>query len=324
MASLKPFLKTNLPSSRPSSSRSNMSDMQANAHDQLLSPIVDEMHKDTEGVLPGTTYPSYAKSSGVTEPNPSGQYAPKSFPGPEIGGRQTTVTRYEPAQLAASSIVDPLVNLINKAFSQSHSSQNVLPASLDRLQTPEEYLEQIGDDPGTFTYTFTWTDAEGEPIAAASAHRYVAPVVEVDVRYQDLGEGKKGTTFQRKRLPTEAEGTDEQSPKQTEVWELKVMAVDVSLQRHGVASYLMKLVDQEVRRRSMAAGLDDPTSSSSDASSKPEGRKVHVVLTTIKELNEEFYARRGYGKDYETWHEKGFLGSETGFHVVHMSKVLEI
>jgi hypothetical protein len=48
------------------------------------------------------------------------------------------------------------------------------------------------------------------------------------------------------------------------------------------------------------------------------------LLTTIKEVNGKFYTGKGYAEDYEMWYGPGWLGSKSGFTVVHMSKWVEI
>ncbi|KAH9838900.1 hypothetical protein Tdes44962_MAKER01751 [Teratosphaeria destructans] len=114
------------------------------------------------------------------------------------------------------------------------------------------------------------------------------------------GSGKKGTTFVRVQLPDKI-GPD------AEIWELKSLAVDVRLQGRGLAGYLMRSVDEEVLRRFSQA---------------PSGEQLWMVLTTMKEANFEFYRRKGYVSDYENVYAKGYMESETGFTVVHMSRRL--
>ncbi|KAK0288436.1 hypothetical protein LTS16_000754 [Friedmanniomyces endolithicus] len=252
-------------------------------------------HADDQGangvLLPGTTIPGQhspelpAKSS-ITPPH--------SFPGPTIDGRQTTTTLYEPAQLAQSPVIPTLYLLINKAFKHSHNSLGI-PFQGERLQTESEYLKQVGADSGTFVYITSWADS-GEPVATASAHRYCGEEVMAVVE----GGGER-STFYRVRMPKGAGGRGE------EVWELKLMAVEVGFGGKGLAGHLMGLVDREVLQRVGEMGGE---------------RKVWMVITTVTEANGEFYRKRGYVEDYETVHGPGFMGTPKGFRVVHMSKVL--
>ncbi|KAK5123001.1 hypothetical protein LTR85_003567 [Meristemomyces frigidus] len=288
-----------------------------------------DMVMKSDGLLPGTTFPANGTAIQTSDKKSTQHDPPACFDGPVIHGKSTTVTLYEPAQLAKSPAIPALYHVINRAFSESHAGTGVLPASIDRLDSPEQFLQQVGNDPGTFVYIITWTGTD-EPIATVGAHRYVTPVV-----ISDVGSGKQGSTFKRVHLPKaprrEIEGREAwhqrvQSPTTSpadagmETWELKTMAVDTKLQGQGLASYLMKLVDEEVKRRFRATLLAEST----DEQMYAARRQFHMVLTTLKECNETFYARRGYMHDYETAHEPGFLGSPTGFHVLHMSKILEV
>ncbi|KAK5132893.1 hypothetical protein LTR08_008413 [Meristemomyces frigidus] len=277
-------------------------------------------------ILPGTTFPA----NGHEQVSPHAQSPPMSSPGPSVKGRPTTLTLFSPSQLALLPTLPSLVKLINTAFSISHHGSETIPATLDRLPSAEEYIRQLGTDPGTFAYVLAWSDS-GEPLATGGAHRYVSTPWEAS--------GGKASCFQRFRLPARAEGAD--------VWELKLLAVGTGVQGCGVAGWIMGAVDEEVGRRtaearargSFALGADGsavdgssgvsaatgPKDGNGDGVRETEGQQppVYVVLTTIKEIHEGFYARRGYVTDYETSHGPGFLGSPKGFHIVHMSKVLD-
>ncbi|KAK4543297.1 hypothetical protein LTR36_005656 [Oleoguttula mirabilis] len=269
----------------------------------------------SNAILPGTTFPANGLAT-HTKDNSALQDPPLSFDGPVVHGKPTTVTLYEPSQLAGSPAIPSLYHVVNRAFSESHQATGCLPASLNRLDSPEQFMLQVGNDPGTFVYIITWAGTD-QAIATVGAHRYVTPVV-----ISDIGSGKKGTTFQRVHLP-KAPGEVEAG----DAWELKLMVVDPGLQGQGLASYLMTLVDEEAKRRCKDSGLV-----AAETTTKEEGlgagtlqrRLLYMVLTAVKECTELFYTRRGYTPDYETAYEPGFMGSPKGFHVIHMSKVLEV
>ncbi|KAI7497584.1 hypothetical protein KC367_g5759 [Hortaea werneckii] len=294
--------------------------------------------------LPGTTFPT--TTNGDSAQPPAEVEAPLSFPGPTLQGKSTTVTLYNPAQLSSlaksstNNSSSPgqfirLFHMINRSFSQSHAHSSttggkaLIPSHLDRLNSPEEFLAQVGSDEGTFVYIITYDspDRGDVPVATAGAHRYDAPVLETTGEEEggEAGQGRK--VFRRVGLPERAM---EIAAMEVDVhcWELKVMAVDVEAQGQGLASYLMKLVDGEVKKRfgSLIGANSDgkiasPAAAKGDASNVDAGRRrLFMLLTTLKEINEDLYARRGYQKDYETWHAPGTLGSETGFTVVHMSR----
>ena len=250
-------------------------------------------------ILPGTTVP-VKNDSGAANASSSGDSPPLSFSGPEVNGKPTRILLYEPSQLLKSPLIPKLRIMVNRAFSISHADFRTLPAHLDRLQREQDFHDQVGSDPGTFTYIVT-DDESNEVLATASAHRYVAPVYEVSA----VTGGR--SVFGRQKGPG---GKDEsERDEDADMWELKLAAVDPDLQRQGLASYLIRLVEAEVVKRFKASG---------------EHKKLVMLLTSIKEINEVFYGKRGYGFDYETVHEKGFMGSEGGFSIIHMSKVMDV
>lgn len=77
-------------------------------------------------------------------------------------------------------------------------------------------------------------------------------------------------------------------------------------QGHGLARFMMGTVESEIRRRyaeKLAAGEGE------------EGKRLRIVLCTPRELTGEFYLRRGFKEDYETFRGEGYQ-----FHVLHLSK----
>jgi len=133
-------------------------------------------------------------------------------------------------------------------------------------------------------------------VATASGKRYLGAVNIVEP--SELSTRDVANTF--KRFGLVADGT--------EAWELSTMAVDPGLQRQGLAGYLMKLTEDEIKRSFKAThGGHDKM-------------KLLILLTTIKEINEEFYAKRGFTLDYEVVYPIGHLGGETGFTVGHFSR----
>jgi len=223
-----------------------------------------------------------------------------AFDGPQIDGKPTTISLFQPPGLMESSLLPSIQSLLNRSFSAAHTRFNLLPAGVDRLEIPEQFLSELGADPGTFTLIVQFSGSD-DVVATASAHRYIAPVFIVD---QGAVTGRK--VFSRMKPPRGGPA---------EYWELKLMAVDPRLQRQGLAGLLMQLVEDQIKRVYSAsyASLDDSA----------ERPKLYSVLTTMKEVNHAFYVKRGYVDDYETSHGPGELGSETGFSIIHMSKRID-
>lgn len=220
-----------------------------------------------------------------------------SQPGPIVCNKPSTVTLYASRDLEAAGLIPGLHDLINEAFAFSHSRTRSVPADDLRLKSKDQLVRELSG-PGTFTFVVTYTGTN-TVLGVASAKKYKSTPTRQAARIED---------------PKSAFTRTGPSQPNTEGWELSSMAVDPSLQRQGLAGLLMDLVDTEVKRRFILAR---------EESGKPELRLV-MLLTTIKEINGQFYARRGWQADYETFHGPGWHGSEKGFTVVHMSKQVDV
>jgi len=247
--------------------------------------------KDGSKVIPGTTFPPADQGNGQIACKVPQDLSPQ--PGPPVNGQPTTATLYTPTQIAADAgIVIALRTLINQAFSTSHEKYGAMPGTIDRLQSPQQLITELGsDDNATFTYVLT-SSLNGRVLATASGKRWIGKVQTAEPL-----PGNKGAFIRYG-----AESAD------AEQWELSTMAVDPSLQRQGLAAWLMRMVEAEIKRRWDAT------------SSRKEG--LVLLLTTLKEINGEFYAKRGFGVDYEKRFPPGWLQSEKGFGVIHMSRRL--
>ena len=239
-------------------------------------------------ILPGTTFPEKANG---TQIDPASKPTPLSSEGPQVNGRSTTIKLFSPSQLVGSPLLPSLYKVILDAFWISDHPDGAALTNGNRFSYDGQFLDELGNAPGTFCYILYYSGT-AEVIGTASAKRYIGKI----------NEAKDGTTFVR--LGPVAPDV--------EAWELSTMAVDVKLQRQGLASYLMKLVEDEMKRRFLADCSD------------PSSKQLRQMITTIKEKNEPFYLRRGFAKDYEMFYEKGHMGSETGFTVIHMSRPVQV
>ena len=245
---------------------------------------------------------SYNHVTEQAQPASSSGSPQDSFNGPNVNGRPTTVALFSAAQLAGSRLLPSLYNVINKAFRGGHVKDGVTLVGDDRLVYENQFLDELGNAPDTFVYALYYSSTD-TIVGTASAKRYLGNTIS---KTFDKSKTEKGDTFKRRGSV----------PPNSEAWELSTMAVDPSLQRQGVAAYLMKLVDAEVKRR-FTVGMQ----ARQDLDSAFP-KQLIMRITTIKEQNEAFYSKRGFFKDYEIAYPKGHLGSERGFTVIHMSKVM--
>jgi GNAT superfamily N-acetyltransferase len=248
---------------------------------------------DTAGILPGTTFPTKLMSGESDKDHITTQ----SQPGPLVHSKPTTITLYASRDLKATGLIHQMHDFINNAFGNSHNVSGIFPTTSQRLGSRDQLVAELSG-PGIFTYVVTYTGTQ-TVIGTASAKRYKDTVSSKPASEED----QKSTFTRSGVFGPHSEG-----------WELSLMAVDPSLQRQGLAGLLMKLVEGEVKRRFV---LDRAERGLPDL-------KLVMLLTTLKEINWDFYVRRGYQLDYETYHGPGWLGSSTGYHVVHMSKPAEV
>jgi GNAT superfamily N-acetyltransferase len=245
----------------------------------------------TAGILPGTTFPTDL-TSGESDKD---HITTQSQAGPTVHSKATTITLYVSRDLKATGLIPQMHDLINIAFGTSHS--DIFPAASQRLGSHDQLIAELSG-PGIFTYVITYTGTQ-TVIGTASAKRYKDTVT-----FKPASEEVQKSSFLRSGV----------FGPQSEGWELSLMAVDPSSQRQGLASLLMNLVEGELKRRFV---LDRAERGLPDL-------KLVMLLTTCKEVNWDFYVRRGYQLDYETYFGPGWLGSSTGYHVVHMSKPADV
>nr|POE53533.1 hypothetical protein CFP56_28755 [Quercus suber] len=262
-----------------------------------------ETTSNPDEVLPGTTVP-LAAPAGTT--NGTSGAPTTTTTGPIVNGKPTILTRYEPAQLAVLATLPAMQTMLNHAFRETFLSHKIL-SHVQRLRDTTQFLEEIGTDAGTFTYVLTFAAASTEIIATASAHRYVQPVL---MAQADEDIKKRHQTFTRFQVPESAQ------PDETwdvDVWELKTMAVALNAQRQGLAGLLMRAAEDEVKARFRDGGKVE---------NGARRRRCVMLLSTIMELNGEFYKHKGYVCGSQKTFPAGHLGSEAGFTIGHFSKVL--
>jgi len=184
---------------------------------------------------------------------------------------------------------------MNAAYRASHVNGPLeyLPASVVRLKSDTQLLDEIGPDAFTILISSeiknpaglkVYGSASAKPFTGLAAAEHIDEVVR---------------TFKR-AAPVEPLDPN------IERWELMLMAVDVSLQKQGIAGKLMGMVEDEIRRRSCG-----------------KGREVHIILSTMKERNFEYYRKKGFVLTAEKKFEKGVFGSRDGFTLVEMMKKLK-
>lgn len=254
-------------------------------------------------IIPGTILPLPVQTAASPPPNEEAL----STPGPTINGNPTTITLTSPAHIAHSPFFPSLRAMVNTSFRIANTAERVLPASLERVQSPADLLAQLGTSPSTFTYLVHGAGT-ADVLATASMWR-LSDAAAVVVADPNPHEPPTRSDVFRRRLPV---------PPGVEAWELKLMGVHVAAQRQGLAALLMPLCEAEARRRFAAARAE------AVAQGRRPRAELMFVLTTLLDGNEGMYRRNGFVRDDERWFPPGFMGSEGGMTVRYMSKRVDV
>lgn len=92
-------------------------------------------------------------------------------------------------------------------------------------------------------------------------------------------------------------------------WELLAMAVEPELQGKGISTRLLELTLEEIKRRVAEEG------------ERVEGT-TRILVSTMKELTEGFYHKKGWETTEERRFPPGTAGSGTGFTVAEMVRIV--
>ena len=234
----------------------------------------------------------------------------------------TTLRTYSITSLEAdhAHLLPQLTTLINLCYSVSHTSSAhgiLLPYSSKRLQTDTSLIGEVGKDAFVLVLSIQNSEGQEEPIATATAkpfkelgptdlvqgnellkhfkRRAAAPTSASLKANQNLGSSSGPDTVTSPGQVTDA-------PK----WEIVCNVVHPHYQKRGIAAQMFDALVKEIRTRESESGQ----------------RRIHFVITTMKELNENYYQKRGFVTTREQRFDKGVGGSEVGFSVVEMEKIV--
>ena len=163
-------------------------------------------------------------------------------------------------------------------------------------------------------------------IATASAKPYVPP----EPYNNEAGTGEAGEKI-FKRQP----GTDNALAAYAELpkWEILCVCVEPTLQGRGIAGQLMGLTVEEIKRRVVEGIKEAQESKMGKKNVNGENRngtkekaksEVLLMLSSMQELNEAYYAKRGWQTTGVRRFPPGTLGSRDGFGVGEMMKVVRL
>jgi GNAT superfamily N-acetyltransferase len=208
--------------------------------------------------------------------------------------------------LSQSPHLPALAALLNRTFTHTHvhgAGYEILPASVGRLQKPEQLASELGSE-GFCIIAFS-AAAGGRMVGTASAKPYHA-----DKAREGAG-GEVNLIFKR---PAAAKGGGKavavvEDEEGLPAWELLAMAVEPELQGKGISSQLLEVTLEEIKRRVAEGG------------ERVEGT-TRVLVSTMKELTEGYYHKKGWETTEERRFPPGTAGSGTGFTVVEMVRMV--
>ena len=191
-----------------------------------------------------------------------------------------------------------------------------------RLGSPTAFMDELGSE--CFTFVLTADTSALSPsnsnTGLKAAKEFQAPVVLGTASFRPYRHKEYSTldpisqAYSRKDDPALLEPWIDN-------WEIKLLAVDPSIQKQGIASLMLRLVEEEIRRRWEAAVVGElATVGAKRDRSKGKERKLRLLLSTLKEMNAAFYERRGWVLTEDRRMGKGFQGSEIGFGSGFMEK----
>ncbi|KAL2049923.1 hypothetical protein ABVK25_009790 [Lepraria finkii] len=103
------------------------------------------------------------------------------------------------------------------------------------------------------------------------------------------------------------------STKRCPKWEVLVMVVEPELQGRGISGQLMGMTVEEIKRRCVT-----------QIQKGKESGKAMLMLSSMQELNETYYAKRGWTTTGVTRFQPGTMGRRDGFGVVEMMKIVDL
>ncbi|KAF2170328.1 hypothetical protein M409DRAFT_19149 [Zasmidium cellare ATCC 36951] len=214
---------------------------------------------------------------------------PKIDEGPIIDGKPTSISTWSAKQLKDCALLPGLFKTINLAYLTS-DEKSFGTSTGDRLKSTEDLIQVLRNDANSFIIILNQTHSDREVLSTASCRRYYGP--------------ESDTSRAWACTHTPAPGVEE--------WELKLVATHPSAQGKGLASYMLGLTEKEVVSRFNAR--EGSRRKAAAAQSHPK-----MIMCTPETTFAEFYARRGYGKDYV----RPFKNDHIGFDINFMSKMLD-
>ena len=267
---------------------------------------------------------------------------------PSSTSMKTNTSTLPPAILAQSPHLPSVVKLLNYAYDQSHMKSGLLPPDpTTRLQSQTQLSHELEPD-GFTILMFSSEISQDEDVEGLMTNRedgatLIATVSAKPYALTQLNEDqlRAKTHLLFKRPPSNHNGSnasmDERRDKEDDgwpKWEILAMAVHPTLQGRGLASRLLEQVIAEIKSRASASlprhrhdqsGVDGANQAENlDDEGKVAKGKVMLMLSTMLEINEAYYLKRGFISTDVRKFGPGTMGSRCGFSAVEMMRFVDL
>ncbi|KAK9492062.1 hypothetical protein V1508DRAFT_419974 [Lipomyces doorenjongii] len=194
-----------------------------------------------------------------------------------------TTKIYDSTTLANAPVLPSLAAMINSSFA-AHFAQFLDPAIVNgtqRLSSPNDLAKDI--TPGGFTVVAFSASSPETPIATASVKAYYN-----DKFWEDWGDARRLKLKQWEEENKDAVRTQ---------WEITTVAVRYSPEylKKGLATHVVNAVAEELKRRLLA-------------SQKHTDREWKTMVRVVKEINGDYWLKKGFVVVEETVIPAGILG----------------
>ena len=228
-------------------------------------------------------------------------------PAPQINGRLLQTLVIARADLPTSPQLPRLTALLIESFQAQHH-QPLLPPESERFPGgSEQLLREIG--PGSWTIILA--DAED-----ASTIYGTVTVEPKDLTPASLREGSNEEAPKHHLDPAFITGDGFPLVTGETRWTVRSLCANIRFQKRGIADWLMLQAEHLILKQEAQANarrlIGSPTTI------------VRLLLTTIEELTGAWYVKRGWAVYHTRRMPPGFIGSEGGFTLVDMFKLLEL
>ncbi|KAG8525737.1 uncharacterized protein KY384_000497 [Bacidia gigantensis] len=225
----------------------------------------------------------------------------------------TTIT-LSAEQLDASPHFPPLYALENEAFAHAHTKsiagKEFLPKEVGRFYAPQDMLDEIGTE-GLCMIAFEKQEGS-EIIGTISAKPFHEPKIAVDTAGKHSRMLFKRSVSE-KQMNGQAVDAIMKGEEEAEKWELLASVVSLRVKGMGVASMLMEKCVAEIKRRSIQNWHEKQ---------RAGNPKIVLYLSTMQELNEVYYQKRGWTTTSTRRIPAGTTGNRDEFGIVEMMKTI--